>query len=246
MVELIESRRHEPVAERPAFAFGGRIPLVLHRLPAGGIDPGLAPARQVFVRFPVEDLDQRRPGRVAERECFQVLLHAVTERVLADQLLELAHHDRRLVVDDRAVHLAGLVQVRQVLADGVGAVRAIHGISAREVTHEKIEVVVDIRETGVDDLRRHEVRKHFLGPDVIEPLHRDEIAEPHVRGLVGDQAGATQQPGLRRRLVEKQARRTILDRAYVLHPAILERRDQRESEFLVGISDTRVFLQPVE
>ena len=67
--------------------------------------------------------------------------------------------------------------------------------------------MVHLRERRVHDLRRHEVGEHLLHPHVVEPPHRHEIAEPHVRRLVRDDAGALEQLVLRRRFVEQQARR---------------------------------------
>ena len=134
----------------------------------------------------------------------QVLAHAGAEYVVADHLLQLAHHDRRLVIDDRAVHLSRLVQVLQILANGIRAVRPVDRIGAWIMAHEKIEVVIDVGESGIDDFGGHEVGKNFFGPDVVEPFHGDEVAEPHVRGFMGNQPGAAQQAGLRWRLVEEQ------------------------------------------
>src|SRR3712207_8429116 len=50
------------------------------------------------------------------------------------------------------------------------------------------QVVIQVGERRVHDLCRHEVREHLSHPDVAEPLHRHEIAEPHVRRLVRDRA----------------------------------------------------------
>ena len=46
--------------------------------------------------------------------------------------------------------------------------------------------MVHLGERRVDDLRRHEVGEDLFHPHVVEPLHRHQIAEPHVRGLVRD------------------------------------------------------------
>ena len=165
---------------------------------------------------------------------------------LAEERFELAHHDRRLVVDDRSVELPGLVEVRQVLPDRIGAGRAVHGIGCRCVPDEKVEVVVDVGEARVDDLRGHEVREHFLEPDVVEPLHRDEIAEPHVRGLVRDQARAAEQFHVGRGFVEQQTAGAVQDRPGMLHAPVLKRRDQREVEFLERVVDAGVVFEPVD
>ena len=58
--------------------------------------------------------------------------------------------------------------------------------------HKKAKLVIHLRKRGIHDLRRHEVGKDFLHPDVVEPSHGDKVAEPHVRGFVRDRAGAVQ------------------------------------------------------
>ena len=106
--------------------------------------------------------------------------------------------------------------------------------------------MVDRRERRVHDLRREEVRVHLLRPHVVEPAHRDEVAEPHVRRLVRDEARAPERLRLRRRLVEQHARRVVEDRARVFHPAELERGHEEEVELPPGIRHARVGLEPVE
>ncbi len=106
--------------------------------------------------------------------------------------------------------------------------------------------MIDRRERRIDDLRRHEVGEDLLHPDIVEPPHRHEIAEPHVRRLVRDEAGAAELLALRRRRIEQQRRRVVEDRARVLHPAELERRYEQEIELAPGIRDAGVALEPVE
>ena len=67
--------------------------------------------------------------------------------------------------------------------------------------------MVDLRERRVDDLRRHEVGEDLLHPHVVEPPHRHQVAEPHVGGLVRDEAGAPELLVLRRRRIEQERRR---------------------------------------
>ena len=81
------------------------------------VHPGAAPRREILGRPSSSSAIRSDHDRVAEREAAQVVAQPVAERVGADERLELAHDDRRLVVDDVAVQRAGLVQVRQRLAD---------------------------------------------------------------------------------------------------------------------------------
>ena len=84
------------------------------------------------------------PRRVAERVRLQVLAQAVAELVGADQQLELPHDDRRLLVDDRAVERARFVQVRERLADRIGALGAVDVVRRRVVLKQEPQVVVHL------------------------------------------------------------------------------------------------------
>ena len=106
--------------------------------------------------------------------------------------------------------------------------------------------MVNVRKARIDDFRRHEVRKHFFRPDVVEPLHRDKVAKPHVCGFVGDKSGTAQEPGFRRRLIQEQAGRSVLNRTNMLHAAVLEGRNQCETKLLVRIVYSAVLLEPVD
>ena len=112
--------------------------------------------------------------------------------------------------------------------------------------NKEVEFVVDRRKARVDDPCGHEVREHLLEPHVVEPFHRHEIAEPHVCGLVGDEACAPEQVHVRRRFVEQQAAGAVKNCTGVLHAVVLKRRDQREVEFLERVVDAGVVLEPVD
>ena len=104
--------------------------------------------------------------------------------------------------------------------------------------------MIHLRERRVHDLRCHEVRKHFLHPHIVEPSHRHEIAEPHVRCFVCDDAGAFEQLVLRRRLVEHQAGGVVENSPGMLHSSELKGRDQDEVELAPRIRDRCIRLEP--
>ena len=70
---------------------------------------------------------------------------------------------------------------------------------------QEAQIVVDFGEGRIDDFGRHEIGHHFLHPHVVEPAHRHQIAEPHVRGFVRDGVGAAQELVLGGGFVEHQA-----------------------------------------
>ena len=110
---------------------------------------------------------------------------------------------------------------------------------------QESQLVIDRRERWIHDLRGHEVRKDLLHPHIVEPLHRDEVAEPHVRGLVGDHAGTSQHLILCRGFLEHQAVRVVEDRARMFHAAKLEGRQEQEIELSEWIGDAGVALHPL-
>ena len=122
---------------------------------------------------------------------------------------------------------------------GFDAAGPVYIVGGGVVGEQESQVVVDLGKARVHDLRGHEVGHHLLHPDIIKPAHGHQVAEPHVRGLVGDHAGAPEQLVLRRRVVEHQAGGVVEDGARVLHAAELEGGDQHEIEFAPGIRDRR-------
>jgi hypothetical protein len=110
-------------------------------------------------------------------------------------------------------------------------------VRRRVVRLEEAQRMVHVRERRLDDLRGHEVREDLLHPHVVEPAHRHEVAEPHVRRLVRDEARAPELLRARRRLVEEQRVGAIPDRARMLHAAELERRHGEEVELAERVRD---------
>ena len=92
--------------------------------------------------------------------------------------------------------------------------------------------MVDAGEGRLEHLVRHEGREALLQPDVVEPGHRHEIPEPHVRGLVRDEVGAARLAQARDLAAEERRRLAVEDAARVLHPREGEVRHDHEVELL--------------
>ena len=135
----------------------------------------------------VEFNNQVIPGGIAVGIVPQITAQAVPQIVGTLLFLEFAHHDGCLVVDDVAVQQAGLVHVVQRLLNGVRSLGAVSAHRQRIVGLDESQVVVDFGKFFPGDFVRHEVGKHFLGPHVIKPTHRHQVAEPHVGRLVSDE-----------------------------------------------------------
>ena len=87
---------------------------MLDPLPVKLADAGLR-------RLGIEDVDELVPGGIAVSKSAQIGLQPVLQLALSHALLQLAHHDGSLVIDDVAIEQTGLVEVGQRLLDGVGA-----------------------------------------------------------------------------------------------------------------------------
>ncbi len=124
-------------------------------------------------RAPVEDRYEVRPTGVPVLRAEQVLAESLAQGPLSQQLLQVSHDDRCLLVDDGTIERAGLVQVVEGLADGVRALGPVDAVGAGVVREEEPEVVIDLGKRRIDDLGREEVREHLLHPDVSEPGHGD-------------------------------------------------------------------------
>jgi hypothetical protein len=190
--------------------------------------------------------DQVVPGGVVKSMPAQVAAHAVAKGRLAQHRLELPHHHGRFVVDDRTVHAPRVAEIVQGLTDRVRTRRAIDVVGARVVFQEELQVVSHLRELRLDHLVGDEVGEDLLGPDVVEPAHRDQVAEPHVGRLVRDHMGSRQELGLRGGFVEQQALGPVGDVAGMFHGPRLERRHQYEVELAERIGNAGVALERLE
>ena len=90
------------------------------------------------------------------------------------------------------------------------------------LSDEKSQVMIHIWKRGIHNFGRHELGQHFLHPDVVEPFHRDEVAEPHMRRFVRDGLRPIEHLGLGCGFVQKDPRLVIEDGAGMFHAAELK------------------------
>ena len=216
----------------------------LHPRPAAFFHPRPAPGHQILRGPAVQHGDQLSPACVAIGMGREVLAQAVAQCRFPDQPLQMGEDDRRLLINDGPVEGAGFVQVVERLSDGIGPGGAVDAVRRRMVREQKAQLVVDLREGGVDDLRRHEVGERLLHPDIVEPGHRHQVTEPLVGRLVCDDTGPPEIRILGGALVEQQRVGAVEHRARMLHAAVLEGRHQHEVELLERERNAGVLLQP--
>ena len=182
----------------------------------------MAPRPQIEFRLHAENTHEIEPRRIPELKFFKVRAQPILQTIGPKDLLELPHDDRRFVIDDGAVQAPRFVEIRQLLANRMGAGRSIYGVGGRIVGDEKPQIMIYVRKRRVHDFGRHELGQHFFHPDIVEPLHRDQVAEPHMRRFVRDGLRAIEHLGLGCRFVEEDPRLVIEDGARVFHAAELK------------------------
>ncbi|SHW85491.1 Uncharacterised protein [Mycobacteroides abscessus subsp. abscessus] len=160
------------------------------RVQARGLQPLLAPVRQVAARRLLQRAEQIRERGVVVRVIAEVVAQARQERLQPDVGHQLLEHAGALGVGDAVeVDLDG----RQV--GDVGG----HRVGGRQLVLPVGPGLLHIREGGPGLLvlgglglaqHRGEGREGLVEPQVIPPLHGDEVAEPHVGHLVQHGLGA--------------------------------------------------------
>ena len=187
-----EGRHPEPVrAHALADQHGHPVVVALdgEGVEARAAQPELGPPAHVALGGVVERADEVVEGGVPEPVAGQVGVHAGQEVVVAEPGHELAQAGVALGVGDRvevgegAVHVGHVLGPRRHRVGGAALVGDVRrGLALRLVRHE------GARETGpgLGHPVAHVVGEALVEPGVLPPAHRHEVAEPHVRHLVGD------------------------------------------------------------
>ena len=156
------------------------------RVDARGLQPLLGPALQLTARGLLQGGEQVGELRVPEGEVLEVLPQPGHEGVEAHPRHELLEHRGALGVGDHVeVDLDG-VQVDVVGRDRVRArqlVGAVAGLLAR--VGEAGPRVGELGGLGLAPVAGP-LGERLVEPEVVPPLHGHQVAEPHVRHLVGD------------------------------------------------------------
>ena len=113
--------------------------------------------------------------------------------------------------------------------------------NAAERARPKLDPALPLGAEGVGGLQLHERGEGLVEPDAVPPLHRHEVAEPHVGDLVGDDVDDALQLGLGGVLgVDEEERLAEGDAAEVLHGAEGEVGDGDEVELVARVGDAEV------
>ena len=145
-------------------------------------DPRIGPRNQVGFRSARVSANQIAPFSVCVRVFTQIGPDAFARGVLPDMERQKPQKTGRFFVNDRAIRRFRVLQIRDLLVDWRGPMRAVDLIS--RWFDGFVEALPD--RPGRLHFRLGMVRnvlgKAFLQPQIVEPSHRDQVAEP----LVGE------------------------------------------------------------
>ena len=150
----------------------------------------------------------------------KVAVQPLPESFGAEELLQHPQHRGALAVADGVEELAHFGGVLHFLLDGVGVGQPVQAEGAAGVHIHELRPHFPLREQPVHRLGAHPRGKALVQPQVIPPLHRHQVAEPHMRHFVGHHFGHPL-PGAGRRVgrVHQQRRFAVSHRPPVLHGA---------------------------
>ena len=154
---------------------------------AGLVEPRLRPGRQVAARGPRVAVHQVVEAGVGEGVAAEVVAQALDERVLADVGDELVQHALALDVGDGVEVGHRRRHVGDVAADRVASRAHVHLVGrALEGGEEGGPLLGELARPRHAPVGRPG-GEGLVEPEVVPPLHRHEVAEPHVRHLVEDE-----------------------------------------------------------
>ena len=162
---------------------------------AGLLQPHLRPGRQVAARRGRQLGEQVVQRGVGVGVLRQVLVQAREERVAPHVGDELAQNGGTLGVGDAVEVDLDVGQVPDLGRDRVGGGQLILLEAPVLADHEAGPAFGVLRGLGQGEVA-HELGEGLVEPQVVPPLHGDQIAEPHVRELVQDRVGASLHLGL--------------------------------------------------
>ena len=160
--------------------------------------------------------------------------------LLAEVLLEHPHDGGALLVGEDVEHALGVGRRHHRVLDRAGGLQRV-GVERGGAGQAEAHPALPLGAEGVGDLELHERGEGLVEPDAVPPLHRHEVAEPHVGQLVGDDVDDVLQLALGGVLgVGEQERLAERDAAEVLHGAEREVGDGDQVHRVARVGDVEV------
>lgn len=179
----------------------------------------------------LECMDQIAPFGVGISVLFQIKAQAIAKFFFAEDESELLDDAGRFGINDGAVGGFGVFEVFDILVDGSGAFGGVDAIGSG--LDGEIEALPNIF-IGLERSERligHVLREAFLEPEIIEPAHGSEIAEPLMGELVEEKDVAVEMVAVSGGGAEKDGFFAEERGASVLHAAVSEAGDEDEIVF---------------
>ena len=171
---------------------------------------------------------------------------ALAETLRAQVLLEHPEHRGALLVGQHVEHRARVLGAQHGELDRPRAAQRVDRHRRRARDREALPAL-PVRLPGVDREHLHEGGERLVEPDAVPPLHRDQIAEPHVGVLVRDDVGHALEFGARGAVfVDQQRGLAERDRAQVLHRARSEVGNRDQVELVARIGQLVIVGEPLE
>ena len=234
--------------EPSEIALGVDVEVSLHDVHARGLEPGVGEVGEVSSGGVVQLGEQVGELGVAEFVCDEVLVHPGKEVLLADEGHQLLEGRRTLGIGDAVEVLLHGVQVDHVGCDRMRGGQLILGVAPRLALvgerHPRVLPTV----LGADDgaaVVGAPLGEGLVEPQVVPPLHGDEVAEPHVCQLVQDRHVAVE-VGCRRHPGTEQVLVSVSDAPGVLHGTGIELGHERLVVLLEGVGVVELGLVDVE
>ena len=164
----------------------------------------------------------------------------------AQVLLEHPEHRRALLVGQHVEHRARILGTQHGEFDRPRAAQRVDRHRRRARDRETFPAF-PMRLPGVDREHLHESGERLVEPDPVPPLHRDQVAEPHVGVLMRDDVGHALEFGARGAfVVDQQGGLAERDRAQVLHRARGEVGNRDQVELVARIRQFVIVGEPLE
>ncbi len=151
-------------------------------------DPGVHDAAHGLAAGRLDGVPEVGRLGVAEPVGLEVAANTGAKRLLPEVPLEHAQDARPLLIGEDVEHALGLVGGTDGVFDRPGGVEGV-GRHGQVAFHAEADPAPPFGAEGVDAEELHQSGEGFVQPDAVPPFHGDEVAEPHMGDLVGDDVG---------------------------------------------------------
>ena len=175
---------------------------------------------------------------------FQILMQPLAKDLRSQKLLQHPNDRGPLAVADGVKKLADFRRVVDFLLNGMGVLEAVQAQGPVGVHIDELGPHLPLRESPIHRLGAHPRGETFVQPQVVPPLHRYQVAKPHMRHFVGHHLGHPL-PGAGRGMgrIHQQSRFPIGDSPPVFHRPGREVRDGNVIQLFQRIGNAEVIVE---